>query len=292
MKHTFTARGDGKARARRKPGYAIGLACGDAAARTIHRAALHESAGRKRPGAGWRMDLHYDFGPDPANPARRRMEQLELLLGCFQKALGHELPNQLVAHAGPGPPAWSMEQGDRLDDEGRALLLRLADLARRTDGLVRTLAEIGRLTARPRAGRGRVAAGRGARGGRRGEFAVFRVVDRVPFSSGGFGPPRSRRSLRLVLVHLIRNAVQAGGGRTAPLEVGSRRTPEGVEWWVKDDGRGFSETQQAAPVRVLRRRRRAGTVPGPPARGRVGRRRPRPLRTRPGADVHPLVRTA
>ena len=53
-----------------------------------------------------------------------------------------------------------------------------------------------------------------------------------------------RRGLRLVFVHLIQNAVQAGGGRAAPLEVGSRRTPEGVEFWVKDDGRGFSENEQ------------------------------------------------
>ena len=44
-----------------------------------------------------------------------------------------------------------MEQADRLDDEGRAHLLRLADLARRADGLIRTLAEIGRYWRRPRA---------------------------------------------------------------------------------------------------------------------------------------------
>ena len=94
------------------------------------------------------MDLHYDFGPDPANPARRRVEQLERVLACFQKALGHELPNQLVALQGLARLV-EEEQAARLNDEGRALLLRVANLARRADVLVRSLAEIGRLTCDP-----------------------------------------------------------------------------------------------------------------------------------------------
>ena len=56
--------------------------------------------------------------------------------------------------------------------------------------------------------------------------------------------PVSRRGLRLVLIHLMRNAVQAGGGRARPIDVGSRRIAEGVEWWVADDGRGIAEGQQ------------------------------------------------
>ena len=66
-----------------------------------------------------RMDLQYDFSSDAANPAQRRIEQLERLLGCFQKALGHELPNQLVALQGLARLI-EMEQADRLDEEGRA----------------------------------------------------------------------------------------------------------------------------------------------------------------------------
>jgi signal transduction histidine kinase len=189
------------------------------------------------------MDLHYDFGPDPANPARRALEQNERLLRCFQKALGHELPNQLVALQGLARLT-AEEQAARLDDDGRALLARLADLAKRTDGLVRSLAEIGRLT-RDAGPVESVALPDVAK-----EAAAEVNLLYSGWSIGyHFAPeasvlPVSRRSLRLVLIHLIRNAVQAGGGRAAPLDVGSRRIPEGIEWWVQDDGRGFSESQQ------------------------------------------------
>ena len=189
------------------------------------------------------MDIYYDYGPDPANPGRRGLEQLERLLACFQKALGHELPNQLVALQGLARMVVE-EQAERLDDEGRALVLRLADLAKRADGLVRSLAEIGRLTRDP----GPVEAVALP------DLAREAAAEVNLLSSGWsveyhFMPeasvlPVSRRGLKLALIHLLRNAVQAGGGRAAPIEMGSRRTPEGVEWWVKDDGRGFSEAQQ------------------------------------------------
>jgi signal transduction histidine kinase len=188
------------------------------------------------------MDLQYDFGPDPTNQARRGVEQLERLLGCFQKALGHELPNQLVALQGLARLI-EMEQADRLDDEGRAYLLRLADLARRADGLVRTLAEIGRLTKDS----GPVEEASLAE-------AVSEAAAEVNLTAPGWSlryaidpraavVPVSRRSLRLVLLHLLRNAVQSDGGRASCVEVGSRRAANEVELWVKDDGRGLPETQ-------------------------------------------------
>jgi signal transduction histidine kinase len=188
------------------------------------------------------MDLQYDFGPDPTHPARRATEQLERLLACFQKALGHDLPNQLVALQGLARLV-EMEQADRLDENGRALLLRLADLARRADGLVRRLAEVGRLT---------------RDGGPVEEASLLEAAREaaaeVNVTASGWSVryainpeatvlPVARRSLQLVLVHLIRNAVQADGGRASWVEVGSRRTADGVEWWVKDDGRGLPETQ-------------------------------------------------
>ena len=188
------------------------------------------------------MDLQYDFGPDAANPERRRIEQLERLLGCFQKALGHELPNQLVALQGLARLI-EMEQADRLDDEGRAHLLRLADLARRADGLIRTLAEIGRLTRNPEPIEQTSLA----------EVAQEAAAE-INLSASGWSMqyaldpdatilPASRRSLRLVLLHLLRNALQADGGRASSIEIGSRRVSNGIEWWVKDDGRGLSETE-------------------------------------------------
>jgi signal transduction histidine kinase len=188
------------------------------------------------------MDLRYDFGPDPTHPARRETEQLERLLGCFQKALGHDLPNQLVALQGIARLV-EMEQADRLDDEGRAHLLYLADLALRADGLVRRLAEVGRLT---------------RDGGPIEETSLLEAAREaaaeVNMTTSGWSAryaidpeaailPVSRRSLRMVLVHLLRNAVQADGGRASCVEVGSRPAADGVEWWVKDDGRGLPDAQ-------------------------------------------------
>ena len=189
------------------------------------------------------MDLQYEFGPDAANPAGRRVEQLERLLGCFQKALGHELPNQLVALQGLARLI-EMEQADRLDDEGRAHLLRLADLARR-DGRFDTGAGGGRSAdARPRADGTGVFGGDRSGGGRRGKLSRIRLVDRAmrltrrqPFFR------RRAGACELCCFTCSETRVQADGGRASSIEMGSRRVADGIEWWVKDDGRGLSETQ-------------------------------------------------
>src|SRR5262249_38027329 len=67
----------------------------------------------------------------PAAPVRRgarvrRLAGVERLRVCYQQAVGHELPNQLVALQGT---ARLLEQdaGDRLDPETRADLTRLAE---------------------------------------------------------------------------------------------------------------------------------------------------------------------
>jgi signal transduction histidine kinase len=190
------------------------------------------------------MDLQYDFGPDAANPLRPRVDQLERLLGCFQKALGHELPNQLVALQGLARLI-EMEQADRLDDEGRSHLLRLADLARRADALIRSLAEIGRLTrdAGPAEEVSLAEAAREAAAEVNLTASAWSI--RYALDPEATILPVSRRSLRLILVHLFRNAVQPEGGRASCVEVGSRGVSEGIEWWVKDDGRGLSDAQAA-----------------------------------------------
>ena len=190
------------------------------------------------------MELHLDFAPDPANPLQCKIEQLERLLGCFQKALGHEFANQLVALQGLARLLVE-EQSDRLDEEGRSLLLHAADLARRADGLARTLADMGRVLRD--LGPAETAALPDVAYEAAAEvnllFPGWAV--RYHFPQEASVLPVSRRSLRLVLIHLLRNAVQAGGGRLVPLDVGSRRTAEGVEWWVKDDGRGLTDAERS-----------------------------------------------
>ena len=194
--------------------------------------------------AGKGMELHHDFAPDPADPSRRTIEQLERLLGCFQKALGHEFANQLVALQGL-TRLLVEEQGERLDEEGRSLLVHVADLARRADGLARALADMGRVLRDPAPVE--VVALPDIAGEAAAEvnllFSGWSAAYHFPREASVLSV--SRRSLRIVLVHLLRNAVQAGGGRQVPLDVGSRRTSEGVEWWVTDDGRGLTETEQS-----------------------------------------------
>jgi signal transduction histidine kinase len=160
-----------------------------------------------------------------------------MLLACFQEALGHELPNYLVALQGL---ARLLEEGEgqRLGPEGREQLGRLATLARHTDRLVRALADIGRLCRDARSGQP-IALGEVAREAAAelnllyGEPAiVYDVPDDLPAVTV------SRQSLYQVLVQLLRNAVGAVGAGCR-IEVGGRRAPGGVEVWVADDGPGL-----------------------------------------------------
>ena len=90
------------------------------------------------------MDLAFDFRPVAgADPARAALEQSERLLACYQAALGHELPNRLVAIQGM---ARLLEfSPDTLDAESRGLLENLAGLTRKANELVRAVSVIGRL---------------------------------------------------------------------------------------------------------------------------------------------------
>jgi len=69
------------------------------------------------------------------------------LLACFQQALGHDLPNQLVALQGMAQLIEG-EAAGALDAETGAYLRRLAQTAQRALDLVRALAEVGRICRR------------------------------------------------------------------------------------------------------------------------------------------------
>src|SRR5207237_1403241 len=64
----------------------------------------------------------------------------ERLLALLQKALGHELPNQLVAIQGLAR-VLELEEGERLGAEGKEFLGRLAAAAQRPHELIRMLGE-------------------------------------------------------------------------------------------------------------------------------------------------------
>jgi signal transduction histidine kinase len=194
------------------------------------------------------MDVQLDFRGDLPRAER---EQLERLVGCFLKALGHELPNRLVALQGLAR-LLEADAGDRLDADGRAALVRLADLTRGVDSLVRHLADIGRLSRDP----GRPEEASLAEAAREAAAEVKMASGKADvtyhFNDDSFSLPVSQRSLGLVLVELLRNAVQAAApGRPPRVEIGGRRTSEGVEWWVKDDGRGFPAGRREAPFEAF-----------------------------------------
>src|SRR5579883_2424404 len=90
------------------------------------------------------MEVLFDYDPAAGpGPDARERERTDQLLACFQQALGHELPNILVSLQGLAR-LLAAEQGAALDAEGRALVDRLADLARRADALSRATAAVGK----------------------------------------------------------------------------------------------------------------------------------------------------
>jgi signal transduction histidine kinase len=204
------------------------------------------------------MNYEEDFRDgDPAGP----------LLACFQEALGHQLPNHLVAIQGL---ARLLEEGEgtNLGPEGRDQLGRLAALARNTDRLVRALAEVGRLCRDARSG-----------GPAAPEEVAREAAAEVNVLYGGpsivYDFPRDlpavavlRQSLCQVLVQLLRNAVRAVEAGRSPaispapggrIEVGGRPAPDGVEVWVADDGKGLPSLP---PERLLAPFQRGGEGPG------------------------------
>jgi signal transduction histidine kinase len=175
------------------------------------------------------------------------LEQMGALLGAYQFALGHELPNRLVVMQAFARML-SEQHGAALDDEGRALLQRLATSAQRAHEQALRLAEIGRLCreieteeGRPQTALGEVVREAVAEVNVFSDRAIdFRLQEKMPVL------PISRRALHQVLVELLRNAVQAAiPGQSACIEVGAAVTAEGTEVWVRDQGRGLTEEQGA-----------------------------------------------
>lgn len=186
------------------------------------------------------MDELFDYDPatGPGLEARER-ERTDQLLACYQQALGHELPNLLVSLQGLARLLAS-EHAAGLDPEGRALLDRLADLARRADALARATAAVGR-ACRDAETPSPVALTDAAREALAevnilspGQDAGYDIADDMPVLTV------SRRTIHRVLAQLLANASRAGApGRSVRVTVSARRTPAGVELKVADDGRGI-----------------------------------------------------
>jgi signal transduction histidine kinase len=169
----------------------------------------------------------------------------ERLLLVLQKALGHELPNQLIAVQGLAR-VLDLESGERLSAEGREYLTRLSAAAQRTHEFIRALADLVRAvrTAPPDQPTSVSDVARQTIAELKQLFPGRGIDYHLPQAELLLSVPAA--GLRQVFLHLLRNALQAASPERSPrVEVGARETAEGVEFWVADNGRGLSaEAQQ------------------------------------------------
>jgi signal transduction histidine kinase len=188
------------------------------------------------------MDVLFDYdpaiGPGPEGRSRERTDQL---LGCYQQALGHELPNLLVSLQGLARLLCE-EQGARLDPEGRSLLDRLAGLARKADTLARSTARVGRIY-RDYGPLSRVSLSDAAREAL-AEVNLLSTAPGVEYDVASDMPVLaiSRLALHQVFVQLLGNAARAGvRGRPLRVRISARCVSDGVELQIADNGCGISD---------------------------------------------------
>jgi signal transduction histidine kinase len=186
---------------------------------------------------------------------------LEHLLAGLQEALGHGLPNQLVAAQGLAR-LLLQEQGQRLDADGRALLGRVADLIQEADRAVRTLAEAARAWREPPPPEGTCPAEVAREAAGAPELVAGGAAIGYDFSGELPRLHLPRRALYQALLQLLRNASRSGvPGRPPRVTVGGRPAVGGAEVWVEDDGRGLAPAQMQELAATLAGRRGA-TGPG------------------------------
>lgn len=176
----------------------------------------------------------------PCNPALSAPSPEGPLRVCLRKALGHELPNHLVALQGL-IRVLEWEEADRLSDEGRGYLHRLAAAAERVHGMIHTLADLVRPESADHTAAPvpflEVAREAGA------EVEPLLVDCSVTYHSEAEGVLLAvpRLGLRQVLVQLLRNAVQASRRAEEPVvELGAQEDRHGASFWVADYGQGFA----------------------------------------------------
>lgn len=85
--------------------------------------------------------------PGPPDPARE-LAVARQVLECYQQALGHDLPNRLVALQGLAS-LLQQDLGPTIDGEARACLERLVAIPREVHAQVSALADVGRTCREP-----------------------------------------------------------------------------------------------------------------------------------------------
>jgi len=171
----------------------------------------------------------------PDDPVRS-LARAERLLACYQQAVGHELPNQLVALQGTARMV-AQDAGDRLDAETRAGLIRVAELARRVHDFVAVLADVGRTCRRvepPQAvALEEVCREAAAEAGWLFPRPALRYDMLQPMPRVVLPPGAARRVFVELFLHAARRVMPEQAVR---VEVSTVTTPAGTEVRVHDDG--------------------------------------------------------
>ena len=185
----------------------------------------------------------------------RQLDELEEVnreLEAFSYSVSHDLRGPLSRVAGYARALFEFHSGE-LDDQGRVFLERIDNSARRMCDLVEDLLNFSRLT-RVEMQEERldltamvtgIAAELAARDPERvAEFVIAPGVE-------GWGDPSL---IRAVLLNLLENAWKYTAKHAAArIEFGTEYTPEGLAYYLRDDGAGFDMTHAVRLFRPFQR---------------------------------------
>jgi signal transduction histidine kinase len=186
----------------------------------------------------------------------------EPLLALLQQALGHELPNQLVAVQGMAR-LLDAEAADQLGPDGKEYIQRLGAAAQRAHELVRTLADLIRVLRRPG-----VVSHVSLADVIRDVAAELKALcggRAIEYDLPEHGPMVTLPAVvsRQVVSHLLRYLVQSEVAPTArPVVVGARATSAGAVWWGTDPDRTLSPAECGRLFEPFAGRNGAGAAPG------------------------------
>jgi signal transduction histidine kinase len=185
------------------------------------------------------MEISHDFA---SSGVTAQFVQLEGLFTLYQRALGHDLPNQLVSIQGFA----RMVETDlpaSTQAETRTRIGRVADLARKADEQMRALANIGRTLCSPPSPE-RIDLGELVHEAAIETRLVFNTVPvEYHFSVDAPVLTTVRVPLYRVVSELLRNSFQAVADRRLVIDLAAGRGEAGsLVLRVSDNGRGMNDT--------------------------------------------------
>jgi K+-sensing histidine kinase KdpD len=187
--------------------------------------------------------------PPAGTDVVRRLRRAERVLACYRPAVGHDLPNLLVAIQGL-LQLMNLEEGDRLSGTGRDYLRRLAATTQRAQDMVRLLRDVAL------AGDAPVPAERVSLAEMLREVTA-EMKQLYPACTIGYDlgiqvpvVMAPRRVLHQALVQLLRQVIPTVVAARQRLEMGSRETPAGIELWLAGRPPASPDGSEPAPEKL------------------------------------------